>query len=218
MRGDSGGHALDRGADECRHHRRQDPGHGLGRPREAPCSADQFTLAPLGGASATATGAPAPDPRVPGELLWWERTRVALAAFPPPPADTPFLAAAGDLGLDAVDSPYVDPDPQPRPPRPRYGRFARLEDRRSRGGLHDPSDRRPRRPLRQSRLRGRLRVRRRRRRRRAAERGSSLRAEAAAGLEVGDDGSITILMQSEAPGPDREANWLPTPPVERFRL
>jgi hypothetical protein len=36
---------------------------------------------------------------------------VALAAFPPPPADGPFLQAAAQLRLTAAESPYVDPDP-----------------------------------------------------------------------------------------------------------
>ncbi|MET7380221.1 DUF1254 domain-containing protein [Streptomyces sp. NPDC005526] len=31
------------------------------------------------------------------------------------------------------------------------------------------------------------------------------------GLVTGPDGSLTIHLQPEAPGPDREANWLPTP-------
>lgn len=36
------------------------------------------------------------------------------------------------------------------------------------------------------------------------------------GLQTGDDGSVTISMQKDSPGPDKESNWLPTP-QERFR-
>ena len=31
------------------------------------------------------------------------------------------------------------------------------------------------------------------------------------GLQLADDGSLTIYMQRESPGPDKEPNWLPTP-------
>ncbi|HRW39423.1 MAG TPA: DUF1214 domain-containing protein, partial [Aquihabitans sp.] len=37
------------------------------------------------------------------------------------------------------------------------------------------------------------------------------------GLVVGDDGSITLYLQRTSPGPDREANWLPTPAAGGFR-
>jgi hypothetical protein len=36
------------------------------------------------------------------------------------------------------------------------------------------------------------------------------------GLQYGDDGSVTIYMQRESPGPERESNWLPTP-AGKFR-
>lgn len=36
------------------------------------------------------------------------------------------------------------------------------------------------------------------------------------GLQTGDDGSVTISMQKDSPGPDKESNWLPTP-QGRFR-
>ena len=71
---------------------------------------DQFTLSPIGEAAAPA-GIPVPDPRVPDELKWWEEFRVALAAFPPPAADAPFLALCESFGLTAADSPFVNAAP-----------------------------------------------------------------------------------------------------------
>jgi hypothetical protein len=79
-----------------------------------PALQDQFTLTPLaGGASpGQVAGVPKPDPRVRDDLRWWEQFRVALAAFPPPPGDAPFLALAERVGAAAAESPYVDPDPE----------------------------------------------------------------------------------------------------------
>jgi hypothetical protein len=37
------------------------------------------------------------------------------------------------------------------------------------------------------------------------------------GLHYGDDGSVTIYLQSMSPGPERESNWLPTPATGTFR-
>ncbi|MFN8377235.1 MAG: DUF1254 domain-containing protein [Anaerolineae bacterium] len=37
------------------------------------------------------------------------------------------------------------------------------------------------------------------------------------GLKVADDGSITLYMQKDSPGPDKESNWLPTPQSGTFR-
>lgn len=77
----------------------------------------QFTLTPLsvyqGGADpGPVAGVPQADSRVSQALQWWEEFRVALAAFPPPAADAPFLAICEKLGLlSAVEGPYVDPDP-----------------------------------------------------------------------------------------------------------
>jgi hypothetical protein len=76
---------------------------------------DQFTLTPLsvyqGGAEPKPVpGLPQPDPRVGADLQWWENFRVALAAFPPPAADAPFLALCEKFGLTAPESPYVDLD------------------------------------------------------------------------------------------------------------
>jgi hypothetical protein len=78
---------------------------------------DQFTMTPLPAGAGDAAqgqvdGVSKPDPRVGGDLRWWEQFRVALAAFPPPARDAPFVALAERLGLTAAESPYVDPDPQ----------------------------------------------------------------------------------------------------------
>jgi hypothetical protein len=78
---------------------------------------EQFTLTPLpagaGGVSpGQVAGVPEPDPRVREDLRWWEQFRVALAAFPPPSGDAPFMALAERLGVTASKSPYVDPDPE----------------------------------------------------------------------------------------------------------
>ena len=37
------------------------------------------------------------------------------------------------------------------------------------------------------------------------------------GLKIGADGSLTIYMQKDSPGADKEANWLPTPQTGNFR-
>ena len=76
---------------------------------------DQFALTPLGvyqgsGAPPAVAGVPKPDPRVGPELAWWEQFLVALAAFPPPAADAPFLAICQELGLLEKESPYIQPD------------------------------------------------------------------------------------------------------------
>jgi hypothetical protein len=75
---------------------------------------DQLTLTPLavyqGHRAVPPMGLPEPDARVTEELRWWESFRVLLAAFPPPQADAPFLAAGAKLGLSEPDSPYADLD------------------------------------------------------------------------------------------------------------
>jgi hypothetical protein len=71
---------------------------------------DQFTLTPAEG-SAQPTGIPSPDPRVPEELAFWERLRVAVQAFPPPTAEAEMLARLEPLGLLSETSPYLDPHP-----------------------------------------------------------------------------------------------------------
>ena len=73
---------------------------------------DEFTLTPLAPPAGALAGIPAPDPRVSGDLVWWEKLRVELAAFPPPAEDAPFVSLLAQLGLSATESPYVDPDPQ----------------------------------------------------------------------------------------------------------
>lgn len=60
---------------------------------------DAFRLAPLDGT--TVAGLPVADPAAPEPLAWWERFRVALAAFPPPAEDAAILSALSDLGLTA---------------------------------------------------------------------------------------------------------------------
>jgi hypothetical protein len=72
---------------------------------------DAFSLAPLDPAQSTPAGAPKPDPNVGDDLRWWEELRVALAAFPPPALDAPYLEAAASLQLSAATSPYVSPEP-----------------------------------------------------------------------------------------------------------
>lgn len=71
---------------------------------------DAFTLRPLTAGAAPA-GLPIPDPAVPEALAWWERFRVALAAFPPPAEDARFVHGLDVLGLTAPGSPLVDADP-----------------------------------------------------------------------------------------------------------
>jgi hypothetical protein len=70
---------------------------------------DQFTLTTLGHES-EAAGLPSPAPAAREELGWWERLRVALAAFPPPEGDAPFLEAAERFGLADTTSPFVQPN------------------------------------------------------------------------------------------------------------
>jgi hypothetical protein len=72
---------------------------------------DAFSLAPLEPTPSAPAGLPTPDPAVGDDLRWWEEFRVALAAFPPPAVDTPYLEAAAPLQVSANVSPYVSPDP-----------------------------------------------------------------------------------------------------------
>jgi hypothetical protein len=74
---------------------------------------DRFSLAPADPSKGPdgPVPLPTPDPRVDGNLAWWEQFRVLLAAFPPPAADAPFVAAAEQFGLGDAESPFIDPDP-----------------------------------------------------------------------------------------------------------
>jgi hypothetical protein len=71
---------------------------------------DEFTLTTLNGHQSEAAGLPSPDPKAREDLGWWERLRVALAAFPPPEGDAPFLEAAERFGLADTTSPFVEPN------------------------------------------------------------------------------------------------------------
>lgn len=68
---------------------------------------DQFTVT---ASSPDADGIPEPAEGVADDLLWWERLRVALAAFPPPAGDAPFVTMLEQLGLLHTTSPFIDPD------------------------------------------------------------------------------------------------------------
>ena len=37
-------------------------------------------------------------------------------------------------------------------------------------------------------------------------------------MKIGNDGSLTIYIQSESPGADKRANWLPSPKTGTFKL
>ena len=55
-------------------------------------------------------GLPVPDPGVGEDLAFFERLRVAMAAFPPAARDVPLQERMRAIGLLEPDSPYVDPD------------------------------------------------------------------------------------------------------------
>ena len=38
------------------------------------------------------------------------------------------------------------------------------------------------------------------------------------GMKFSDDGSLTIYIQSQSPGADQQANWLPSPKEGDFRI
>ncbi len=66
-----------------------------------------LTLAPSG----PGAGLPAPDPGVPEELMFFERLRVWLQAFPPAERDRAYQQRFEPLGLFAADSPFTAPNP-----------------------------------------------------------------------------------------------------------
>lgn len=71
---------------------------------------DQFTLTPLDETVAAPSGVPTADANIPAELQWWETFRLCLQAFPPSPADAPFLKMFEPLGVTAAESPYANLD------------------------------------------------------------------------------------------------------------
>ena len=72
---------------------------------------DQFELSPLDPSPGPVDGIPTPSAGVADDLLFWEKFRVALAAFPPPEGDNEAVKLAASIGLTDAESPYVDPDP-----------------------------------------------------------------------------------------------------------
>jgi hypothetical protein len=76
---------------------------------------DQFRLTPFsdsprGPGAGAPVGIPEPASGVADDLLFWEKFRVALAAFPPPSGDKEFVEAAAEFGLTDDASPYTNPD------------------------------------------------------------------------------------------------------------
>jgi hypothetical protein len=72
---------------------------------------EQLTLTPL---NAQTRGMPVPDSRVDPELLFWEKFRVWMRAFPPAVADVDYQQRFAPLGLLAAESPYLTMDPELR--------------------------------------------------------------------------------------------------------
>ena len=64
------------------------------------------------GDQAEFTGMPVPDPNTDPDLLFWERLRVSLAAFPPAPIELDVLESYRSLGILDQESPYITPDPK----------------------------------------------------------------------------------------------------------
>jgi hypothetical protein len=71
---------------------------------------DQFSLTPLDPSGDAVAGIPAPNVGVADDLMFWEKFRLAMAAFPPPSADNEFVELSAEFGLTDADSPFVNPD------------------------------------------------------------------------------------------------------------
>jgi hypothetical protein len=67
------------------------------------------SLQPVGAASAPLTGLPAPDGGVGPDLLFFEKLRVWMRAFPPAPADVRYQRKFAPLGLLQDTTPFASP-------------------------------------------------------------------------------------------------------------
>ena len=73
---------------------------------------DQLALRPLDGAAPEPVGVPQPVDGVPDELVFFEKLRVEMAAFPPAAGDRDYQQRFAPLGLLDKESPYVDAPPE----------------------------------------------------------------------------------------------------------
>jgi hypothetical protein len=69
---------------------------------------DRLALRPLDEAAPEPASVPQPVDGVPDELVFFEKLRVEMAAFPPAPADQDYQQRSGLLGLLDKESPYVN--------------------------------------------------------------------------------------------------------------
>jgi len=89
-----------------------------------PATTDMLTITIAGDATAAlrphmdvatvGRGVPAPDAGVDDELMFFERLRTWMAAFPPLTAAREYQRRFVPLGLFELHSPYVDPEPELR--------------------------------------------------------------------------------------------------------
>ncbi len=70
----------------------------------------RLTLTPLG--AGAVRGLPAPNPSVAEDIVFFERLRVWMQAFPPAERDLDYQQRLEPLGLFEPESPYVDLDPE----------------------------------------------------------------------------------------------------------